>query len=407
MTCPALLSHGAVMAAPCQRTAKVECVDLRVCYFGTYDQDYARTEYILEGLRRNGVEVVECHRTLWHGTADKAAKAAGGWKQLRFLIRLAAAQIGLIGDYVRIGPHDAMIVGYTGQIDVYLAWLLTRFSRRPLVLDALLSVYNSIVNERKLVRADSNKARLLYALERNACRLADRVLLDTQAHIRYFSELYHLEESLFVRIPISADDRFFRPLTDTPRTDSGTKPFRVVYHGKYIPNAGVEYIIRSAALLSDDSDITFEFIGTGEGKADAQQLATTLCLENVTFLGWMEKPTLARHLRTADVCLGNFGHTPQAQRAVSNKLLEGLAVGIPVLTGDTPANREVVRHGETAYLCPCASPEAIANGIRALKADPTLRARLSAAGMTLFREQFAPGAVGRRLQQVLEQLIGQ
>src|SRR6266404_7464794 len=34
---------------------------LRVCYFGAYDREYVRNVVLINGLRRNGVEVVECH----------------------------------------------------------------------------------------------------------------------------------------------------------------------------------------------------------------------------------------------------------------------------------------------------------------------------------------------------------
>lgn len=387
---------------------------MRICYFGTYDRDYSRNQITVEGLRQNGVEVVECHRTLWHGTADKIARAAGGWKQLAFLGKLAATYLALARDYARVGPHDAVVVGYAGMLDLYPAWLLTRFSRRPLVLDAYLSVYNSIVNERKLAAPGSAKARLVYALERTACRLADRVLLDTQAHIDYFCELYSLEEARFAWVPIGADDRFFRPARGPasqagPASENRSSPsretLRAVYHGKYIPTAGVEHILRAAALLGGDPAFAFEFVGEGEGKAEAQALAADLSLTNVSFLGWMEREKLVHHLHGADVCLGNFGDTPQAQRAVSNKVYEGLALGLPVLAGDTAGNREVVRHGETAYLCAVADPEAIAAGLRELKAEPGLRARLSAAGLAHYRERFTPAAVGRRVREVLEGLV--
>lgn len=377
---------------------------LRVCYFGTYDPEYARTQYLLQGLRSNDVDVVECHESLWKGTADKIARASGGWKQLGFLLKLARAHMRLIKSYARLGPHDAVLVAYAGLLDIFPAWLVTRFSRRPLVLDALLSVYNSMVNERRLAGPHSVKARLVYGLERLGCQLADRVLLDTEAHIRYFCELYHLEADRFTCIPISADVRHFHPLPEDGNPKPERDRFHVVYHGKFIPNAGVDHILQAAALLADDPSIVFEFIGEGEGKDQAQALAQELRLRNVKFLGWMEKPELAHHLRHADVCLGALGDTPQARRAMSNKVLEGLAVGAAVLTADTPSNREIVQHEKTAYLCPPADPGRIAAGIHTLKRDPQLRWRIAAAGLALFQEQYTPRAVGRRLKAALESL---
>ena len=378
---------------------------LRICTFGTYEQDYSRTQYLTQGLQRNGVEIVEVHRALWGGTADKIAKASGGWKQAGFLFDLVRTHLGLMADYAGLGPHDAVLVPYAGLLDILPAWLLTRISRRPLVLDALLSVYNSVVNERKLTGPNTLKAKAVHTLEKMGCRLADRALLDTEAHIDYFCELYGLDRAQFVCIPISAQDRFFHPPAGGPKPATAEGPFRVVYHGKYVPNAGVDVIIQAAALLADDEDILFEFIGEGEGKADAQRLVESLGIENAQFTGWLEKPDLVQRLYEADLCLGAFGDTPQARRAMSNKVLEALAVGVPVITADTASNREVVRHDETAYLCPVGDPEALAGGIRTLKADPALRTRLSAAGLVLFREQFSPEAVGLRLKELLESLV--
>ena len=52
------------------------------------------------------------------------------------------------------------------------------------------------------------------------------------------------------------------------------------------------------------------------------------------------------------------------------------ATGRAVVTADTPAAREVFTHGETAWLCPAASPDALADAIRCLCDDPSLRRRI-------------------------------
>ena len=58
---------------------------IKVCYFGTYRAAYSRNKIMIEGLRRNGVEVLECHETLLniyffsqHDCADKQCKMLHG-----------------------------------------------------------------------------------------------------------------------------------------------------------------------------------------------------------------------------------------------------------------------------------------------------------------------------------------
>ena len=48
----------------------------RVCYFGTYDRDRPRNRIIIDGLRKKGVEVIECQYSPWGNVEDKSGM---GW----------------------------------------------------------------------------------------------------------------------------------------------------------------------------------------------------------------------------------------------------------------------------------------------------------------------------------------
>ena len=51
-----------------------------------------------EGLRRNGVEVIECHERLWHRIEDRLQTASRGWLRPAFVVRVAQAILTLKGD---------------------------------------------------------------------------------------------------------------------------------------------------------------------------------------------------------------------------------------------------------------------------------------------------------------------
>ena len=94
---------------------------MRVRYFGTYRAEYSRNQIMIEGLRRAGVEVIECHETLWHGIEDRVQVTSGGWISPAFLWRVLRTYGHLLAKYLKMGPYDIMVVGYPGQFDVYLA----------------------------------------------------------------------------------------------------------------------------------------------------------------------------------------------------------------------------------------------------------------------------------------------
>jgi glycosyltransferase involved in cell wall biosynthesis len=56
-----------------------------------------------------------------------------------------------------------------------------------------------------------------------------------------------------------------------------------------------------------------------------------------------------------------------------------MAVGLALVASDLPSSRELLHHGEDGWLVAPEDPAALAQGIRALVADPALRARLGQA----------------------------
>jgi glycosyltransferase involved in cell wall biosynthesis len=65
---------------------------------------------------------------------------------------------------------------------------------------------------------------------------------------------------------------------------------------------------------------------------------------------------------------------------VPTVVVEAMAVGLPVVSTDVGAIREIVHHGETGFVVPPLSPRDLAQATIGLVDDPKLRARMGAAG---------------------------
>ena len=379
---------------------------LRVCYFGAYRSEYSRNRILIEGLRRNGVDVIECHEQLWHGIEDRVQTVEGGWKRPAFWIRLVRVYVRLMRKYARLGgDYDVMVVGYPGQFDVFLARLLSWRHRRPLAWDIFMSLY-LIALERSLHRSSPFAVNLLRIIERLATRLPDGLILDTQQYVDWFERTHGVSPDRFRLVPTGAgSDRFHPGAPSDARDQRFGEPFRVLYYGTFIPNHGVPTIIEAARWLGPHTDICFELIGEGPQRPAAEALARRLGLENVIFVDWLDQEALQERVRAADVCLGAFGTTPQSLMTVQNKIYEGLAMAKPVLTGDGPAVRDAFQHGEHLFLCPRNDPMALAAAIVELQQNAALRARVAQAGHERFCRHFTVEALGRRFAQHLSALV--
>jgi glycosyltransferase involved in cell wall biosynthesis len=375
---------------------------LCVCYFGTYRDGYSRNQIMIEGLRRNGVTVIECHEALWRGVDDRVEIASGGWFRPKFLLRILRAYWRLLRCRRCLDASDVVMLGYPGQIDVYLARLLCWIRHKPLVMDVFMSLY-LIASERGLTAKHPLTARLLFGLEKLACLLPDMLILDTPAYVRWFGEVYRIDPERFWLVPTGADERVFKPISVA---QDGDGRFRVLYHGTFIPNHGVEHIVEAARLLQDHQDVRFELVGEGPDKGLAVSLVERYDLRNVRFTGWVDKDSLPGRIVQADVCLGVFGETRQSMMTIQNKIYEALAMAKPVITGDAPMVRQAFRHGEHLYLCERANPQALAVAVEALYADAALRQRLGRDGHAAFRQHYTVQAIGQRAKGHLLGLLG-
>jgi glycosyltransferase involved in cell wall biosynthesis len=368
---------------------------MRVCYFGIYSTGavYPRNNSIIRGLREAGVTVEECRVELTESFAGRSAVAQSKLRMVGFGLRLLWSFFRLGGKLLRAPRPDLFVVGHPGYFHLHFLWLCTRLVHRgvPIVYDVFIPLYDAVVCDRNYLKPGSILARLVHGLEKSVCSLADLVLGDTQEHCRYLHEEFQVPEERLAVVWVGSV--IAAPPAGPPPPQP---PFRVLWFGTYIPLHGPETIVRAAKLVEDDPEIQFLMIGLGQLEPRTKALAAELGVRNITYRDWVPVESLQQPIAAAHLVLGIFGATAKAARVIPTKAVDTAAVGRPLLTSDTPAIREAYTHGEDAYLAPAADPEALAQGIRELKADPELLARLGRNHAKLYAEKFQPAALGRQ-----------
>ena len=87
---------------------------------------------------------------------------------------------------------------------------------------------------------------------------------------------------------------------------------------------------------------------------------------------------------------------------IPNKAFQALACGIPLVTADTPAARELLRDEESALLVPPGDPAALAAAVRRLAGDEELSRRIGAGGLAAYGEHASEEVLGDRWRGLLE-----
>ncbi|MBK7642026.1 MAG: glycosyltransferase family 4 protein [Planctomycetes bacterium] len=148
----------------------------------------------------------------------------------------------------------------------------------------------------------------------------------------------------------------------------------VVYTGGLLEWKGVDVLVDAARELPD-----VYFVIAGGMTKDVARLRTHAGgLANLRIEGFQPPERVPLYLAAGDI-----GVVPnRAQPAISArytsplKVFEAMAVGLPLVASDLPSLREILHHGEDAWLVKPEDPAALAQGIRTLVADPSLRAQL-------------------------------
>ena len=332
----------------------------------------------MSSLRGAGVDVVEHHVPVWEGHEHKWSLGA------RSAVRLAAAEVRLLARRPS-ADFDVVLVGYPGHLDLIAARRAAR--GRPVVLNPLVSLSDTFVEDRGRFRPGSLPARALGRIDRHAFGSADVVVADTEAHAARFRELGATRVEVCL---VGAEERLVAPPWVQPAE------LTCLFVGKLIPLHGLDTILAAARIAPE---LPFRVVGSG-------QLEPLLADRpaNVEWIPWVEYELLPDELRRAGCALGIFASSPKAQRVIPNKVFQALACGTPVVTADTPAARELLVDGASALLVPPGDARALAEALRRLAHAPELARAIAEGGQAAYQAHASEAILGARWRALLESL---
>lgn len=342
------------------------------------ERGYIRNRVLVRALRRS-------HDVRLIGSDNK-----------RYPLRLANVIPRVLASAHRYDYHFA---GFLGQPLVPFMWAR---GMRPLILDAFVSVYDTLVLDRGQHNRNSPVGRVTRWLDSWSMRRADLVLTDTPASAAFMASEFGADAEKLLPVPVGADESVFYPRDAA--NDGGVTT--VLYISTYLPLHGVSTVVEAANELRDAKDIRFVLVGAGPERARVDALAREYALDRLRFVDWVDFDGLPDLIASCNIFLGgHFSHgNEKARRVVPGKVFQGLAMARPVILGDCEANREWFIDGDNARIVPMADPAALAAAISDLAADPAARSRLAESGRALYESKFSEAAIAAMLDERLERL---
>lgn len=350
---------------------------MKILYVAGREEAYSRTRIVLASLRRQGFDVISCL------PPDKSFKHYPGI---------------LLKAILQAPRCDVIVVGFYGQL---LMPVLRMLTSKPILFDMYISTYDTMVYDREKAQPGSLKARIFAWSDWLSYKASTLSILDSHHMIQHFGKVIGTGTQKFRRQFFAVDDSVIRP--GPMREPDGD--FLVHFHGEYIPFHGVRHIIQAAKLLENEG-VKFQIVGKGITFEADMQLVKELQLNNASFHEPVPYAQLADFMARADVCLGIFGDNARADLVLTNKVIEAIGMGKPLITRRNEPVQELLTHGESVYLVDAANPRALADAILTLKNDPELRQRIATNGHNTFLTHCTTAMFSENLKGFVEEVAG-
>ncbi len=150
---------------------------------------------------------------------------------------------------------DLFVVGFVGHP---LVLALRCFTKKPILFDAFISLYDTLIFDRQKAVPNSLIGKLAFMLDKYSCKLSDLVLMDTYAHAAYFHKTFGIPLEKLKGLYVGCDENLFFPREEPPKSNT------VLYYSTFLPLHGTEVVIQAALIVQAvDPTIHFQIVGDG------------------------------------------------------------------------------------------------------------------------------------------------
>jgi len=346
-----------------------------------------------------GLEILRTRPTPWRADYEVGSSL----HKLAFDVFLGWRVLGIIMrrrfDLIHAHLYDGALIGA----------VIGRLRRLPLLFDRQGSLAGEMVDH-GFLDPDGQWYRWVRLLEERINHMADVIITSTQLGAVQL-ERYSGCDSSYVRpLPDCVNLDFFRPdvLTDDEvaarRVALGLPADRaaVVYVGLLADYQGIPHLLQAVRILKERRVAAHFLIGGFPDVEHYRQMAAELGVgEQVVFTGKVPYEETPAHLALGDIAVAPKLSATEG----SGKILNYMAMELPVVAFDTPVSREYLG-SLGVYATPAGDPVALADGIRILVQQPDLRRALGKGLRRRAARHFSWDRAGRQLVNIYRELVG-
>jgi glycosyltransferase involved in cell wall biosynthesis len=292
--------------------------------------------------------------------------------------------------------HDNQTLSYGITLMQWSGFPVVATIHHPLSID----LQNALGQARSLYEKGRRILWSPWIMQEVVARRLERAIVVSETSRRSVEKAFDIDPERIRVVHNGVDTDVFRPLPDVER-----KPGLILYVGNSEDrNKGARYLIEALAQLQDDQrDYQLALV---DQKRENLKLVPRLVQEyglssRVHFTGRLPTEQLVRLYNQAEIVV-----SPSLYEGFGLPAAEAMSCGAPIIATTGGAFPEIIDHDENGWLVPPGDSKALADAIRLLMDDWTLRERLSAHGRQHVLDKFSWRKAAEETLAVYEEVLG-
>ncbi len=305
---------------------------------------------------------------------------------------------------------DVVVATSPPLIAVIPGWVAARLAHRgvPWIFE-MRDLWPESAVTTGVLKATAPLTRILYALEKMACKSADMVNVLTPAFQEDIERRGLATADKICFVPNGADLEMFvpGPRNNSIRTEFGWGDrFVAMYAGAHSLANAVSQLLDTAELLRNRPDILIACVGDGPLRASLAADAEKRGLTNIAFHGPQPKTRMPEIVNACDLGLAVLQNNPTFRTVYPNKVFDYMACAKPALLAiDGVARKLVCEEAKAGVFAEPENPAAIAAAIVSMADSPAKCAEMGRSGRAWVAANAGRDALADRYLDIMRKLV--
>ena len=242
---------------------------------------------------------------------------------------------------IEIGKLDSFDFIFTIFHPFHLVPKAAVETAKILKIPSIVKVDDAIYEKAKGLKSLQRKIEKM--INGKTLRTGTKVLVSNNDTKKIIIDEYNVSAKKISIIPNGVDLSMFNTTTKNPK--------KIIFAGAMYYHRGLDILLESIPLvIKEIPDAKFVLLGSGDEMGKLKQIVSKNNLnDSVEFKGWINREDIPKNISDASIGIGPLRLTNVTSRALPIKVLEYMAVSLPIIAQKGTLPNDVLENGKNGF----------------------------------------------------------